>query len=159
MKISQVCIEMIKKFEGCSLATYKCSAGVFTIGYGHTGVDVTNGMSITSDQAEKLLVADLETFEHAVSSLVKVPLNQNQFDALVSWTYNLGPINLARSTMLKELNAGHYDAVPAQMKKWIYSDKKVLLGLATRRDEEAKLFSALMPSNSCSSAGCSHQMR
>jgi len=153
MKTSKECIEMIKKFEGCCLTTYKCSAGVFTIGYGHTGADVTDGMIITLDHAEKLLIADLKKFEQIVSFMVKVPLNQNQFDALVSWTYNLGAGNLSSSTMLKELNVGHYDAVPVQIKKWIYSGKKALLGLVKRRDEESQLFAMPVPSTSCKLVG------
>ncbi len=147
MKTSQECIKMIKKFEGLRLTAYQCSANVFTIGYGHTGKDVSSGLQITAERADALLIKDLEQFEAAVNALVKVPLNQNQFDALVSWTYNLGSGNLAKSTLLEVLNAGKYDEVPVQMKRWTRSQGKVLLGLVNRRDEEAQLFATPIPAS------------
>jgi lysozyme len=139
MKISQEGIALIKKFEGCELEAYKCAAGVLTIGYGHTK-GVTEGMQITKTQADEMLVEELATYETYVSDAVENQLDQCMFDAIVSWTYNLGPTNLRSSTMLKVLNAGKYDEVPAQIKRWNKASGKVLEGLIRRRDAEALLF-------------------
>ena len=139
MKISQEGIALIKKFEGCELEAYKCAAGVLTIGYGHTK-GVTEGMQITKAEADEMLVEELATYEGYVSDAVNNQLDQCMFDALVSWTYNLGPTNLRSSTMLKVLNAGEYDEVPAQMKRWNKASGKVLEGLIRRREAESLLF-------------------
>lgn len=93
MEISQEGLSLIKKFEGCELEAYKCAAGVWTIGYGSTN-DVKEGMKISQERADMLLLEDVEVFEEAVNNLVEVDLEQNQFDALISWTFNLGPTNL-----------------------------------------------------------------
>ena len=119
-------LALIKKFEGCELKAYQCSAGVWTIGYGHTK-DVVEGMEITQEQAEQMLVDELHEYESYINKYVTVALSQNQFDALVSWVYNLGPANLSASTMLKVLNSGEYEDVPAQMKRWNKAGGKVLL--------------------------------
>ena len=111
-----------------------------TIGYGHVIRAGEMFDEITPDEADDLLVADLGDAERAVSRLVKVPLNQNQFDALVSWTFNLGAGNLEKSTLLKKLNSGDYGAAKAEFAKWIYAAGKAVGGLARRRDAEAKLF-------------------
>ena len=132
-------LALIKKFEGCELKAYQCSAGVWTIGYGHTK-DVVEGMEITQEQAEQMLVDELHEYESYVNEYVTVALSQNQFDALVSWVYNLGPANLSASTMLKVLNSGEYEDVPAQMKRWNKAGGKVLEGLIRRREAEACLF-------------------
>ncbi len=140
MNISAEGIALIKKFEGCELEAYKCSAGVWTIGYGHTK-DVVEGMTITQEQAEEMLVEELHEYEKYVNESATVALSQNQFDALVSWVYNLGPANLKASTMLKVLNSGKYEDVPAQIKRWNKAGGKVLEGLVRRRAAEACLFS------------------
>ena len=132
-------LALIKKFEGCELKAYLCSAGVWTIGYGHTK-DVVEGMEITQEQAEQMLVDELHEYESYINKYVTVALSQNQFDALVSWVYNLGPANLSASTMLKVLNSGEYEDVPAQMKRWNKAGGKVLEGLIRRREAEACLF-------------------
>lgn len=132
-------IELIKHFEGCSLSAYLCPAYVWTIGYGHTG-DVNEGDVITEHQAEALLTHDLKKFEGYVNELVEVPLEQNEFDALVAWTYNLGPGNLRRSTLLLRLNAGCYRDVPDEMRRWNKVDGRVLSGLVRRREAEARLW-------------------
>jgi lysozyme len=139
MKISAEGLALIKKFEGCELEAYKCSAGVWTIGYGHTK-GVEEGMTITKDQAEEMLLEELVEYEKAVEEAVHNQLDQCMFDALVSWTYNLGPTNLNSSTMLKVLNAGQYEDVPAQIKRWNKAGGKVLEGLTRRREAEALLF-------------------
>ena len=132
-------LALIKKFEGCELEAYQCSAGVWTIGYGHTK-DVVQGMTISKEEAEQMLIDELHEYESYINEYVTAALSQNQFDALVSWVYNLGPANLKASTMLKVLNAKEYEDVPAQMKRWNKAGGKVLEGLIRRREAEACLF-------------------
>ena len=139
MKISQEGIALIKHYEGCKLESYQCSAGVWTIGYGSTK-NIKEGMSIDAEKAEQLLVKDLAIFEKEVKNLVSVPLEQNQYDAIVSWTFNLGSSNLKASTMLKVLNNGVYEAVPEQLKRWNKVKGVVNDGLVKRRKSEALLF-------------------
>ena len=139
MNISQEGLSLIKKFEGCELEAYKCAANVWTIGYGSTD-GVKEGMEISQERAEMLLLEDVEVFEESVNKLVEVPLEQNQFDALVSWTFNLGSTNLKNSTLLKVLNDKEYEGVPAQIKRWNKAGGKVLQGLIRRREAEALLF-------------------
>lgn len=141
MKIGSKGLELIKHFEGCELEAYKCPAGVWTIGYGHIK-GVQEGMKITEMQAEEMLQSELIEYEGYINDLVEVELNQNQFDAMVSWVYNLGGGNLRSSTLLKVLNAGDYDGVPAQMLRWNKAGGKVLEGLTRRRQAEADLFVA-----------------
>jgi GH24 family phage-related lysozyme (muramidase) len=143
---SQRGLDLIKKFEGYRSKAYQCSAKVWTIGYGTTrysgGQKVAKGDVIDKETAETYLREDVKKFEEAVQELVKVELNQNQFDALVSWTYNLGQGNLKRSRLLKRLNEGDYAAVPAEMKRWTRAGGKVLKGLVRRRAAEAELFAS-----------------
>jgi len=139
MNISQEGISLIKKFEGCELEAYKCAAGVWTIGYGHTK-DVKERDSILKEDAESMLVHELQEYCNDVDIAVKVDLKQNEFDALVSWTYNLGPTNLNSSTMLRVLNEGNHDEVPAQMKRWNKASGEVKQGLVRRREAEALMF-------------------
>ncbi len=146
MKISQEGIALIKKFEGCKLQSYKCAAGVWTIGYGHTKF-VEEHQEITQEEADSILLTDLKVYEDAIKKAVTVPLHQHQFDSLVSWTFNLGGANLNASTMLKVLNKGEYEEVPAQIKRWNKAGGKVLQGLIRRREAEALLFSGLDWSN------------
>ena len=139
MKTSAEGISLIKKFEGCELYAYQCSANVWTIGYGHTK-DVEPGMQITQEDAEQMLVDELHEYENYINEYVTAPLSQNQFDAMVSWVYNLGPANLKASTLLKVLNAEDYDGVPAQIKRWNKAGGEILDGLIRRREAEARLF-------------------
>jgi lysozyme len=139
MKCSQEGLELIKKFEGCRLEAYRCSANVLTIGYGHTG-GVLETDVITQDVADKLLKEDIAKFEKYVNVNVAVELNQNQFDALVAWTFNLGVGNLRSSTMLKKLNESDYDSVPSEMRRWNKAGGKTLDGLIRRRKAEGLLF-------------------
>lgn len=140
MEISQKGIDLIKRFEGCRLEAYKCSAGVWTIGYGRTGADVTQGRKITQDEAERLLRQDLTVHCNNVSKLVKVPLNQNQFDALVSFEYNVGYGAFKSSTMLKFINGKNFALASGQFDRWVYANGKVLQGLVNRRKTEKELF-------------------
>ena len=139
MKISEEGKALIKKFEGCKLEAYLCPAGYWTIGFGNVK-NAKEGKTISQNEADFYLTKDLEEFESYVNSMVKVPLEQNQFDALVAWTFNLGGSNLRSSTMLKVLNNGEYDKVPSEMKRWNKAGGKTLQGLIRRREAESLLF-------------------
>lgn len=141
MRISQRGIDLIKIFEGLYLEAYKCPAGVWTIGWGTTK-GVTPGMKITKEKAEKLLKADLVKFEQAVERNVKVPINQNIFDSLVSFTYNLGEGNLKSSTLLRKLNSKDYYGASQEFQRWNKAGGKVLNGLIRRREAERDLFNS-----------------
>lgn len=147
MKTSRHGIELIEQFEGCYLKAYRCPANVLTIGYGHTSAEgppeVKEGMVITQEAADTILQNDIVKEENNVSELVKVPLSQNQFDALISFCFNVGRTNLANSTLLKKLNTGDYDAVPAELMKWTRGGGKELPGLVRRRQAEAALWKAV----------------
>lgn len=140
MKTGTKGIELIKHFEGCELEAYKCAAGVWTIGYGHIK-GVTPESVITQEQAEQMLVEELNEYEGYINDMVTVPLSQNQFDALVSWVYNLGGGNLKASTLLKVVNSGEFNGVPEQIMRWNKAGGKVLEGLTRRRQAEVDLFS------------------
>tara|TARA_B110000483_G_scaffold27715_1_gene33519 strand:+ start:453 stop:881 length:429 start_codon:yes stop_codon:yes gene_type:complete len=141
MKISKDGLQLIKDFEGLELSAYKCAAGVWTIGYGHIK-GVQEGMSISEARANEMLNEELTEYENYINKGVTVPLSQCQFDAMVSWVYNLGNGNLSSSTLLKVLNSGDYAGVPAQMLRWNKAGGKVLAGLTRRRQAEADMFSA-----------------
>ncbi|WP_255989916.1 lysozyme [Chitinolyticbacter albus] len=140
MQTSSNGIALIERFEGLRLTAYQDVVGIWTIGYGHTGSDVHPGLSISQIQAAALLQGDLTRFEAGVGRAVTVPLNQNQFDALVSFSYNLGLANLQHSTLLRRLNAGHYDEAAQEFPKWCRAGGKVLPGLVKRRSMEQTLF-------------------
>lgn len=139
-RLSKRGAELIARFEGFRSAPYQDSVGVWTIGYGHTsGVGPTT-KPVTTAQALKLLEADAAVAATAIRDLVKVRLNQNQFDALVSFTFNLGTGALAESTLLKKLNKGDYKGAAREFSKWVYAGGVRLDGLARRRRAEAALF-------------------
>lgn len=135
-------LALIRHFEGCRLEAYLCPAGVWTIGYGHTR-GVQAGDVIDQEAAEAYLIEDLEEFEGHVTRLVSTELKQHQFDALVSWTFNLGPGNLKESTLLNRINYGPLSDVPFQMQRWTRAGGKVLEGLVKRRAAEAALWQNL----------------
>ena len=139
MQISKEGLALIKKFEGFESRAYLCPAGVWTIGYGHTK-DVKEGDEWSQAHAEHMLEVELEEFCEYVNKMVKVPLEQYQFDALVAWVYNLGAGNFKESTLLRVLNQGDYDDVPHQIKRWNKAGGRVLQGLVRRREAEALLF-------------------
>lgn len=142
MRVSQKGIDLIKKFEGIRLKSYVCPAGVLTIGYGHTGSDVYPNQQITEEEAERLLWKDTESSQQTVSSFVTVKINQNEYDALVSFVFNIGPTAFVNSTLLKLLNKGaDRKVVAAEFGRWVKagSDQPVP-GLVRRREEERKLF-------------------
>ncbi len=132
-------IALIKEFEGCRLSTYLCAAGVPTIGYGHTA-GVALGMTITLAQAEAFLREDLRKFEKGVSEALTHPVTQSQFDALVSFSYNLGVGALKKSTLLRLLNQGRTEEAAGEFLKWNRAGGKVLTGLTRRRQKEKELF-------------------
>ena len=144
-KASENCLNLIKEHEGLRLSAYKCTGRKWTIGCGHTA-NVKPYDVITIDEAEELLQKDIETAERAVNELVKVKLNQNQFDALVSFVFNIGRGSLKdgtgfiSSTMLKFINAGHFPLAAGQFDRWVYSDGKITKGLVKRRAAEKALF-------------------
>lgn len=140
MKISQKGIDLIKSFEGLELKAYKDSIGILTIGYGSTGSHVKQGMTITKEQAEELLKQDVSRFEKGVNDLVKIPLTQNQFDALVSFSFNLGLGNLKSSTLLRKLKAFDYSGAANEFLRWNRAGGKVLNGLTRRRQAEKDMF-------------------
>jgi lysozyme len=138
---SPAAVGVIKHFEGYSPIIYKDAAGYPTIGFGHL---IKPGEKIQEpllgDAAERLLQKDIAPKAAAVNARVSVPLFQGQFDAVVSWTYNLGEGALKSSTMLKKINAARHDEVPGQMKRWNKAGGKVLKGLERRREAEAALY-------------------
>lgn len=144
MKTSTVGINLITSFEDLRLNAYDDGVGVWTIGYGTTvypnGVKVKKGDVCTLDQAKAYFAHDLNRFETAVNSAVKVPLTQNQFDALVSLTYNIGENAFKGSTLLKKLNAKDYQGAADQFPQWNKGGGKVMKGLVRRRAAEAELF-------------------
>lgn len=140
MRVSSRGVELIKKHEGLRLDAYLCPAGVWTIGYGHTR-GVRPGDRIKEHMAEQYLREDLKSSELTVLRLVRHRLNQNQFDALVSFVFNVGAGNFQGSTLLKKINENPRDHdIKAQFKRWVYANKKVLPGLVIRRSEEAELY-------------------
>ncbi|HCR2108535.1 TPA: lysozyme [Enterobacter asburiae] len=144
MQTSEKGIALIKQFEGCKLTAYQDSVGVWTIGYGWTQpVDdkpIRAGMTIKQETADRLLKTGLVSYESDVSRLVKVGLTQGQFDALVSFTYNLGARSLSTSTLLRKLNAGDYAGAADEFLRWNKAGGKVLNGLTRRREAERALF-------------------
>lgn len=147
MAVNSATLALIKEHEGLRLDAYPDPAHgwkVPSIGYGHTDAagppKVTKGMRITAAEAEDILVQDLKLYEAAVQNHVTVPLTENQYGALVSFAFNLGPTNLKRSTLLKKLNAGDYAGAAAEFGKWIHAGGKVFPGLVRRREAERQLF-------------------
>ena len=139
MKTSEEGLELIKSFEGCETTAYQDSVGVWTIGYGHTK-GVEEGQTCSIEDAETMLSEEMDEYEGYINNMVKVELEQHEFDALVAWVYNLGPTNLGESTMLKVLNDGQFDRVPDEMRRWNRAGGQVLQGLVRRREAEALLF-------------------
>ncbi|MEN4524901.1 lysozyme [Pantoea agglomerans] len=139
MKVSNNGINLIKRFEGLELKSYKDSVGILTIGYGHTHA-VKAGDVITGEQADAFLREDLQVAELTINTNVKVKLTQGQFDALVSFVFNLGSGNFVKSTLLKKLNAADYDLAADEFGKWVNAGGKKLPGLVKRRAAEREVF-------------------
>lgn len=142
-KLSKNGLNLIASFEGCVLNAYRDPAGFLTIGYGHlikSGDGFTDKSKITQSQALQLFQSDLKQFEDCVNKSVNVPLTQNQFDSLVSLSFNIGCYAFRRSTLLKLLNQGLYLESSNQFLKWTFAGGKILTGLVNRRKLERDLF-------------------
>ena len=141
-QISEDGLALIRRCESFQPKPYLCPAGWWTVGYGHVirkGEDFSAG--IDEDRASHLLADDLAVAERAVLRLIRVPLSEGQYAALVSFTFNLGAGALQRSTLRQKLNRSDYDAVPAEFLKWVWGGGRKLKGLVVRRQAEANLFS------------------
>jgi lysozyme len=142
MQASEKGLDLIRKYEGLRLVAYVCPGGKLTIGYGHTGPDVTMGKKIDEEEADALLLKDVQRFENAINGMVTVALSQGMFDALISFSFNLGAGSLKSSTLLKKLNADDRKGAADEFLKWNKAKGKVLAGLAARRESERELFLA-----------------
>ena len=140
MRISVNGIELIKHFEGFVGHPYRDAVGKWTIGYGHLIQPDEKFTVIGETEALALLIKDVAKAENAVNRMVTAPLNQNQFDALCSFVYNLGAGRLQQSTLLRRLNARNYEAAAKEFLRWIYADGVMLNGLKARREAESELF-------------------
>lgn len=141
MQTSSTMRALIEGFEGCRLEPYQDSVGVWTIGYGHTGEDCYAGCDpISQQQADQLLAADLQRFETAVTGMASGQTSQQQFDAMISFAYNLGEGALRGSTLLRMHNAGDYAGAAGQFGRWNHAGGRVLAGLTRRRAAEAAVY-------------------
>jgi lysozyme len=144
MKISAAGVAMVARFEGCKMKAYRDAVGVWTIGYGHTSAagppQVTPGLTITRDQAKDILANDLAMFESGVDALLRSAPTQGQYDAMVSFAYNVGLGNFAKSSVLRLFNAGDETGAAQAFGKWTKAGGRVLPGLVTRRAAEAARF-------------------
>jgi lysozyme len=146
MKISQAGLDLIKRFEGCRLEAYQDAVGIWTIGYGHTGPNVNPGLKITQAQADVILAQDVERFASGVAANVKVGLTQPEFDALVSFAFNVGLGAFRGSTLLRLLNDNaDRTVVASQFLRWNKAGGRVLEGLTKRRNAEKALFLSKAP--------------
>lgn len=139
-QINQAGLDLIKSFEGLRLKTYRCAAGVLTVGYGHTGPDVHPNTHITLQEAEALLKGDLDQFEAGVEKAVGPNTTDNQFAALVSLAYNIGLGAFLRSTVLRQHRAGNYKLAAASFLMWVKGGGRTLPGLVRRRAAERALY-------------------
>jgi lysozyme len=140
MKLSEEGIKHIQAEEALRTEAYQDERGIWTIGYGHTGPEVKPGSKITVEQADEYFRKDVEHFENAVQSSVTAELTQQQFDSLVSFTYNVGEGNLKKSTLLKKLNSGDSKGAGEEFDKWVRAGDHVSKGLVSRRDREKRIF-------------------
>ena len=133
-------LALTKSFEGLHLNAYRDCAGIWTIGYGHTGPGVSEGLTIDGAEAEAFLQADLADAISCVNKAVKVEISQNQFDALVDFCFNAGRGNFLQSTLLRKVNGGDFTGAAAQFALWVHAGGEVVAGLVRRRTAEAELF-------------------
>ncbi len=140
MQYSKKGLELTKSFEACRLTAYQDIKGIWTIGFGHTGPEVVEGLVCTQDQADAQLAIDLLRAEHMVNTYVTVPLTQGQYDALVDFAFNLGVNAEKGSTLLKLVNVGNFTAAAEEFEKWSHASGKVVAGLLRRRLAEKEEF-------------------
>lgn len=133
-------LALVKAFEGLRLTAYRCPAGVWTVGYGSTGPHVAPDTTVSAAEAEALLLLDLQRFQSAVARLVRAPLTEGQYDAVVSFTFNLGEGALQASTLRAMLNRGEYAGAADQFGRWVLAGGVKLPGLVRRRAAERALF-------------------
>lgn len=139
-QINDAGLNLIKSFEGLRLMPYKDIAGYWTVGYGHKGNDIVPGETITQDDADQILENDLAHFQQGVTSLVTIDINDNQFAALVCFSYNLGLGSLQGSTLLSKLNSGDFTGSSDEFLKWDHAGGVEVPGLLRRRQAEQALF-------------------
>jgi lysozyme len=139
-KYSDQGFALTKQFEGLKLTAYQDQGGVWTIGYGHTGPNVHGGLTITEDQANQLLEADMARAVTAVNNAVTADISQAQFDALVDFVFNLGATSLLTSTLLRDVNSGDFTDAAPQFLLWDHCKGVVVPGLQRRRQAEMQLF-------------------
>jgi len=137
---SDDCVKLVKDSEGCSLRAYRDPIGIWTIGFGHTGPEVIDGLEWTVAQACAQLAADLQIACEGVLKLVHVSITQGQLDALTDFAFNEGIGQLRNSTLLRKLNSGYRDEVPAELERWVFAGGKKLPGLIARRQREIGLW-------------------
>lgn len=145
MSVNKATLDLIKQFEGCKLTAYQDIVGIWTIGYGTTamaglGIEPAKGMTITQDRAEDLLRQGVDKFATTVDAMITAKVNQNQRGAAICLSYNIGPTAFAKSTVLRELNAGHFDKAAAAFRMWNKAGGEVIKGLVNRREAEINLF-------------------
>ena len=139
--MTETCVRLVKRFEGFSSVPYKCPAGILTIGYGHVITERDSfTYPLTEEQAERILITDLMRIERIIKPMILVPLSWNQLDALVSFSFNVGPHAFRISTLRKLLNEGDYEGAGEQFLRWVYVGKTKLRGLVRRRKAERALF-------------------
>jgi len=138
-------LALTEGFEGLRLMAYQDVAGVWTVGYGHTGIGVRPGLVITQAEAQILLQSDIAASAACVNSAVCMMINQSQFDALVDFCFNVGRGNFLQSTLLRKLNAGDFSGATEQFDAWIYAGGKAVSGLVRRRQAEARIFREMTP--------------
>jgi len=140
MTYSEGAVRLVKMFEGCRLRAYQDQGSVWTIGWGHTGPDVVRGMTCTIAQANNWLEEDLAKVDAGLRRLVTIPLNQNQYDAVADFVFNLGLGALEHSTLLRDLNDGDFVTAALQFPLWDHVGGVVVPGLLNRRKAEMRLF-------------------
>lgn len=138
--MSEIALDIIKKWEGYKAYPYQDAVGVWTIGYGTTEGVGPHSRPVTQDQAEQHIIREMVKIQVDIDTLVDVPLSENQNAALISFIYNLGVGNFRSSTLLRKLNKGNYYGAAREFDRWIYAGGKVLTGLINRRKDEANLF-------------------
>mgnify|MGYP000268254113 CR=1 FL=1 len=151
-QINKTGLDLVKQHEGFRDKAYVCPAGKLTIGYGHVILKNEQNLKreiISKQKGEQLLKSDIAKAIKAVEKHITVPLNDNQFSALCSFTFNLGGENLRKSTLRKMLNKRKYNAIPFQLSRWVFSGKKKLKGLVKRRKEESELFQQAVIETCC----------
>ncbi|MEM8689243.1 MAG: lysozyme [Pseudomonadota bacterium] len=146
MHMNRAGLDLVTAFEGWRAKAYRDVTGIWTIGYGHTSAagspTVKAGMTLTREEGMAILHADLKRFAEAVRPLIKVELNANQFSALLSFAFNVGPANFGRSSVLRYVNQKRFAEVPARLSLWNKAGGRVLRGLSRRRAAEGALFLA-----------------